>query len=108
MHDDCKSSTMIYSYIVFFFPFFDGDVPSRASYGIYISQLIRFARVCMIVADFNARIKCLTDKLIQQSYRYHKLRKTFRNFIADTITGDLNRFYRALTSLSSSLVVHKI
>ena len=27
------------------FPFLDGDVPSRPSYGVYISQLIRFARV---------------------------------------------------------------
>ena len=26
------------------FPFLDGDVPRRASYGAYISQLIRFAR----------------------------------------------------------------
>ena len=28
----------------------------RASYGDYISQLIRFARVCNHVADFNAQI----------------------------------------------------
>ena len=27
-------------------PFLDGDVPRRPSYGVYISQLIRFARVC--------------------------------------------------------------
>ena len=27
------------------FPFLDGDVPRRTSYGVYISQLIRFARV---------------------------------------------------------------
>ena len=42
------------------FPFLDGDVPRRPSYGVYISQLIRFARVCNHVEDFNARIKCLT------------------------------------------------
>ena len=28
------------------FPFLDGDVPRHPSYGVYISQLIRFARVC--------------------------------------------------------------
>ena len=27
------------------FPFLDGDVPCSPSYGVYISQLIRFARV---------------------------------------------------------------
>ena len=62
------------------FPFLDGDVPRRASYGVYISQLIRFARVCNHVTDFNARNKCLTAKLLQQGYRYHKLRKTFSKF----------------------------
>ena len=40
----------------------DGDVPRRASYGVYISQLIRFARVCNHVTD------------------YHKLQKTFSKF----------------------------
>ena len=54
-----------------------GDVPRRASYGVYISKLIRFARVCNYFADFNARNKCLTAKLLQQGYRYNKLRKTF-------------------------------
>ena len=62
------------------FPFLDGDVPSRASYGVYISQLIRFARVCNHATDFNTRNKCLTAKLLQQGYRYHKLRKTFSKF----------------------------
>ena len=28
------------------FLFIDGDVPHSPSYGVYISQLIRFARVC--------------------------------------------------------------
>ena len=37
------------------FPFLDGDVPRSTSYGVYISQLIRFARVSSRVADFNAR-----------------------------------------------------
>ena len=67
------------------FPFLDGDVSRRASYGVYISQLIRFASVCNHVTDFNARNKCLTAKLIQQSYRYHKLRKTFSKFYRDTM-----------------------
>ena len=59
------------------FPFLDGDVPRSTSYGVYISQLVPFARVSIHVADFNARNKSLTAKLLQQGYRYHKLRKTF-------------------------------
>ena len=62
------------------FSFLDGDVPRSTSYRVYISQLIRFARVSSHVADFNARNKSLTAKLLQQGYRYHKLRKTFSKF----------------------------
>ena len=62
------------------FPFLDGDVPRRPSYGVYICQLIRFARVCSHVDDFNTRNKCLTAKLLKQGYRYHKLRKFFSKF----------------------------
>ena len=60
------------------FPF--SDVPRSTSYGVYISQLIRFARASSYVADFNTRNKLLTQKLLKQGYRYHKLRKTFSKF----------------------------
>ena len=68
-----------FDFDMFNFPFLDGDVPRRPSYGVYISQLIRFARVCSHVEDFNTRNKCLTvtTKLLKQDYRYHKLRKFF-------------------------------
>ena len=62
------------------FPFLDGDVPRRSSNGVYISQIIRFARVCSHVDDFNTRNKCVTAKLLKQGYRYHKLRKAFSKF----------------------------
>ena len=59
------------------FPFLDGDVPRSTSYGVYISQLIRFARVSSHVDDFNIRNKVLTAKLLRQEYRYHKIRKAY-------------------------------
>ena len=62
------------------FPFLDGDIPYSPSYGVYISQLIRFARVSSHLADFNTRNKSLTAKLLHQGYRYHKLRKAFSKF----------------------------
>ena len=62
------------------FPFLDGDVPRRPSYGLYISQLIRFARVYSHVDDIYTRNKCLTAKRLKQDYRYHKLRKAFSKF----------------------------
>ena len=59
------------------FPFLDGDVPIRPSYGVYISQLLRFARASLHVTDLNNRNKFLTAKLLKQGYQYHKLRKAF-------------------------------
>ena len=45
------------------FPFLDGDVPRRTSYGVYISQLIRFARTSSNLNDFTV-IKPLLPKFL--------------------------------------------
>ena len=60
-----------FNFYIVNFPFF---------YGVYISQLIRFARASSHVTDFNNRNKFLTAKLLRQGYRYHKLRKAFSKF----------------------------
>ena len=62
------------------FPVLDGDVPRSTSYGVYISKLIRFARASSYITEFNTPNKLLTQKLLKQGYRYHKLRKTFSKF----------------------------
>ena len=46
------------------FSLLDSDVPRHPFYGVYISQLIRYARVCSHVDDFSTRNKCLTAKLL--------------------------------------------
>ena len=73
-------STKIYDFDIVNFPFLDCDVPRRTSYGVYISQLIRFARASSNLNDFNYRNKALTAKLLRQGYRYFKLRKAFSKF----------------------------
>ena len=64
------------------YPFLDGDVPCSPSmsYGVCISQLIRFARVCSNVNDFNIRNLFLMAELFKQGYRYHKIQKAFSKF----------------------------
>ena len=69
-----------FDFDIVIFPFLDGNVPRSASYGVYISQLIRFARVSSHVDDFNTPNKVLTAKLLRQAYRYYKLRKAFSKF----------------------------
>ena len=61
------------------FPFLDGDVPRSLSYGVYISQLIRFARVCSSIDDFNNRTLFMTAKLLRQDiikFEKHFLKST--------------------------------
>ena len=65
---------------IFNFPWLSGDVLRLPSYGIYISQLVRFARCCTSVLDFHSKNLQITSKLLTQEYRYHKLRKTFWKF----------------------------
>ena len=66
-------------------PFLDGDVPRRTSYGVYISQLLRFARAFSNLSDFNYRNKALTAKLLGRAIVILNFVRRFRNFIADTV-----------------------
>ena len=74
-----------FDYEIVNFPFLNGDVPRSTSYGVYISQLIRFARASSHVAVFNTPNELLTQKLLKQSYLNSKLdsnlfcAKDFRN-----------------------------
>ena len=72
------------------FPFLDGNVPRSTSCGVYISQLICFARVSSHDDDFNTHNNVLTAKLLK-GYKYHKLRKAFSKFYQRHF--DLAEFY---------------
>ena len=50
------------------FPWLSGDVPRLPSYGIYISQLVRFARCWTSVLDFHSKNLQITSKLLTQGY----------------------------------------
>ena len=71
-----------FGFPIVIFPLLSGDVPRLQSYGIYISQLVRFARCYTSISGFNSenlQIIC-TSKILTQSYRYIKLRKAFGKF----------------------------
>ena len=82
IHNDTVSTKIYYKRDDLILMFLDADVPRRPSFCVYISQLIRFARASSHVTDFNKRniLKFLTAKLLEQGYRYHKLRKAFSKF----------------------------
>ena len=78
VNDKCDD----YDFGIVNFPFLDGDVPRSTSYGIYLSQFIRFARAFSHMADFYARSKVLIAKAIG-IINFELF--FFLNFIADTI-----------------------
>ena len=62
------------------YPHLDGYVRRATSYGVYISQPIRFARAFSSVEDFHIRNRTITEKLLKQGYRFNKLWKTLSKF----------------------------
>ena len=62
------------------FPFLSRNILSGASYGIYISQVIRYAQCCSHYDDFRCRHKCLVDQLLSQGYKALQLEQSVEKF----------------------------
>ncbi|KAK3083765.1 hypothetical protein FSP39_002807 [Pinctada imbricata] len=63
------------------FPFLSSNIPSSPAYGVFISQLIRYARASTKYTDFVLRARRLSDKLLSQGY------------VCDRLTSSLRKFY---------------
>ena len=62
------------------FPFLSSNIPLSPAYGVYVSQLIRYARASSAYIDFLVRSRLLTNKLLGQGYKRFKLITTFKQF----------------------------
>ena len=58
------------------FLFLSSNIPSGPSYGVYISQFIKYARCCLHYDDFRYHHKCLVDQHRSQGYIALKLEKS--------------------------------
>ena len=63
------------------FPFMSSK--SAPAYGVYVYQLVRYARACYNCEDFVDMGKLLISKLLSQGYRRTKLVATLKSFIGD-------------------------
>nr|ALK82329.1 copper/zinc superoxide dismutase [Pinctada fucata] len=63
------------------FPFLSSNIPSSPAYGVFISQLIRYARASTKYTDFVLRAGRLSDKHLSQGY------------VCDRLTSSLRKFY---------------
>ena len=62
------------------FPFLDSCIPRKPALGIFLSQLIRFARICSFFVDFSKRSLLLSKKLQYQGYKFKELRSLLVRF----------------------------
>ena len=93
------------------FPLLDGDTPRATSYGVYISQLIRFARESSHVTEFNTRNQILTGNFSNKVIGITNSVKRFQNSIDIIMTWFqnlirdsnlfLNKAYRNLNCMAT-------
>ena len=62
------------------FPRMDSNIPANPAYGVYISQLVRYARICTSKVDFMNRLSGLSLRLQQQGFLTNRLQRTFTKF----------------------------
>ena len=63
------------------FPHLSSNIPTSPAYGVYISQLIRYARACSSYSEFVKRHRCLTRKLMSQGFHKERLILSLKKFI---------------------------
>ena len=58
------------------YPHMDSNMPRSMAYGVFSSQMIRFARVCQLKDDFLFRMRSLICKLLRKGYLINRLKTT--------------------------------
>ena len=84
------------------FPFLSSNIPSSPAYGVFISQLIRYARVWPSYECFILRAAQLSSKLVGHGYVMERLKSSLRKFYGRY--GDLIKHYE----VSLSQMLHDI
>ena len=78
-----------FSFQIVNYPNLSGNIPKRTSYGVYISQILRYYTSCMEYSDFIDRCIVLSEKLLDQNYEKTTLRYTLKKTLTcyPEITG---------------------
>jgi hypothetical protein len=88
------------------FPFLCSNVPLSSNYGVYISKLIWYARVCFAYEDFSKRGKVLTKKVIFEVYNEPHLKSSFRKLYG--LYNDFDCNYKLSLAYTLSDLFHTL
>ena len=83
IHSNLFDKRDAFGFKIINFPDLSGNIPCKQSYGVFASQLIRYARGCMSVSDFIYRSKILVNKLKRQGFKRNRLKRVFEKFAID-------------------------
>ena len=59
----------------------DSNIPANPAYGVYASQLVRYARICPSKVDFINRLRGLSLRRRQQGFETNLLQKSVNKFL---------------------------
>ena len=76
LYDKCDA----FGFHIVNFPFMSSNIPSAPAYGVYASQLVRYACCCSNYSDFLICHRALVKRLLSQGYKVNRLSNTFKKF----------------------------
>ena len=62
-----------FNFYIVNFPFSSSNIPQSPAYGVFVSQLIRYARASSLYDDFITRSQLLTFKLLKEGFTRYRL-----------------------------------
>ena len=62
------------------FPILTGNIPLKSSYGVFVGELVRYARACTCYKDFKNRTLTLVTKLKKQFFTTQLLNRSWIKF----------------------------
>jgi len=69
-----------FSFEIVNFPVLSGNIPNGSAYGVFIGELVRYARACTYFKHFKERTTLLITKIRKQYYTLKRLKKTWFKF----------------------------
>ena len=79
-----KFMIIYFNFKIINFPNMCSNIPASPAYGVYISQLIRYARESSNYSDFLKRHLHLRNRLLDQDYKKVRLIRSLKSLYSDT------------------------
>ena len=76
---------------------------ANQAYGVYISELVRYARICASKFDFMRRLRSLSSRLQQQGFKSTLLVKSINKFFIKRHCAAMVKYYVTLRELRSAV-----